>query len=213
MDYEQKQQPETLQAAIDALGLTYSAEFVPWSKSRNAKKPPVKPSDYSLNWKITISKGGRSITTDYSAGIGHIPGYKQSWSGRLTVDEFEAIKYACETGKTYRAISLNLGSIPMGQKPILAPSVTDVMSSLILDASVLDAGVFEEWAGDYGYDTDSREAERIYKACLDIALKLRSIVGDAGLAALREACTSAMRAANTRAVGIANAPAAGGTTA
>src|SRR3990167_4857080 len=53
-DYEAKPQPETLKAAVSALGLKYEAEFVPWSKSRNAKKPPVKPGDYSLNWKLTI---------------------------------------------------------------------------------------------------------------------------------------------------------------
>src|SRR5438045_610858 len=95
---ESVKQPETLKAAVEALGLAYVAEFVPFSKSRNAKKA-TKPSDYSLNWKLTISKGSRRVSTDYSAGIAHIPGYKHTWSGRLSMDEFEAIKYACEHGK------------------------------------------------------------------------------------------------------------------
>jgi len=181
MDYEPKSQPETLKAAVEALGLDYKAEFVPWSKSRNAKKPPVKPGDYSLNWKVTITaKNGRAITTDYMQGIAHIPGYKQA---RMTVDEFEALKYACEQGNTARLS--NFGT-PLGPKPIPAPALHDVMYSLLMDAEAIDVGSFEEWASNFGYGTDSREAERLYKACMDTALKLRAMLGDSTITALRE---------------------------
>jgi hypothetical protein len=53
--------------------------------------------------------------------------------------------------------------------------------------SVLDSGSFEEWAADYGFDTDSRKAETTYRACLDIALKLRNGIGEDGLRKLQEA--------------------------
>lgn len=43
---------------------------------------------------------------------------------------------------------------------------------------------FEEWAGNVGYDPDSREAERLYRACGDQALELRKLVGHEGWVAL-----------------------------
>ena len=55
------------------LGLTMTADFVPWSLSRNAGEK-----DPSLNWKITLHKDGRPfLTTDYMAGSGHCPSYNQ----------------------------------------------------------------------------------------------------------------------------------------
>lgn len=60
---------------------------------------------------------------------------------------------------------------------------------------VFAAGGFENWASEYGYDTDSRKAESIYQACLDIALKLRGdialklrgAIGDSGMVELQTA--------------------------
>jgi hypothetical protein len=57
------------------------------------------------------------------------------------------------------------------------PDAADVMYSLICDASGLDQP-FESWAGDYGYDADSRKAEAIYKACQANTLKLQVMLGD-----------------------------------
>ena len=147
---------ETLQDAVNALGVTYTAEFVPFSKSRNAKKA-TKPGDYSLNWKVTISKGGRKLTTDYMQGIGHIPGHKHNT--RYTMHAWEALKHACETGKSgYDASRI---AAHVFTKAIPAPALHDVLHCLVLDAGVLDAGSFEEWASEYGYETDSRSAEKI----------------------------------------------------
>lgn len=175
---------ETLQAAVESLGLTYTAQFVPFSQSRNAKKA-TKPGDYSLNWKVTISKGGRSLTTDYMQGIGHLPGY--SHNTRWTIDAWDALKYACENGKVINPRQVGSVVATIGAKAIPAPELRDVLYSLALDASVLDAASFEEWAREYGYDTDSRAGERIYKACMKIALELRAMIGEAGINALREA--------------------------
>ena len=166
--------------AIAALGLTYSAEFVPFSKSRNAKANP-KINELGLNWRVTVRKGARSLTTDYGAGIAHIPGYK--YQARMSVDEADAIRTACELGTTRE---LGAPSLPR-QAPIPAPKFADVLHCLVSDSEVIDCATFEEWASDLGYDPDSLTAERVYKACLEIALKLRAMVGDTGLAQLRDA--------------------------
>jgi hypothetical protein len=59
------------------------------------------------------------------------------------------------------------------------PTLIDVLDCLASDAAGVENGVsFEDWCADYGYDTDSRKAERIYKACEREAEKLRNLLGD-----------------------------------
>jgi hypothetical protein len=170
---------ETAAAACDALGLTINAKFVPFSQSRN--KHEKRP---SLNWLVTLFVDGRPILeTDYGAGCGHCPSYKQ---GRMTVDQAQAVKFECERGVPYKVSAAGAYS-PVGSKPIL-PDREDVVYSLIMDSSsIFDAGGFESWASGLGYDPDSRKAEAVYRACLEIALKLRSGIGEAGMAKLQEA--------------------------
>jgi hypothetical protein len=170
---------DKLLAEMAAQGITVGAVFVPWSMSRNKGEK-----DRSLNWLITLKRNGRDVlTTDYGAGIGRCPSYQQRF-GKMTVDEQAAIKYETEHGKAYRGIGP--GTSPRSGAAILLDSA-DVLHSLLLDASVLDAGGFENWAGDYGFDLDSRKAEKMYQACLEIALKLRAGLGDEGIARLNAA--------------------------
>lgn len=177
----------TLKAAITDLGLTVESVFVPVSRSRNAKDKHDPKSGHpwspSLNWRCTIKHNGRDIlTTDYSAGSAHCPAYKESiksLGNANSVDRHDAIMDECERGK---------GRIfgPMSQKPIL-PQAHDVIWSLARDSDAIDYASYKDWADDLGYDPDSRKGEAIYRACLEIALKLRAAIGDAGLAKLREA--------------------------
>ena len=58
------------------------------------------------------------------------------------------------------------------------PSVFDVLDCLASDASGYEnARSFEEWAEEYGYDTDSRSAEKIWKAVKRGSEQLKRTVG------------------------------------
>jgi hypothetical protein len=59
-----------------------------------------------------------------------------------------------------------------------APSAADVLSCLLSDASVEDATSFEDWCSDFGYDTDSRQAEKTYRDCLFQTKELRAFLGE-----------------------------------
>ncbi len=59
------------------------------------------------------------------------------------------------------------------------PKAEDVLNALIMDSSgVENARGFEDWAAEYGYDTDSRKAERIYNVCVRQAEKLKKFLGE-----------------------------------
>jgi hypothetical protein len=57
------------------------------------------------------------------------------------------------------------------------PSAADVLSCIVSDASAAEQG-FEDFCADFGYDSDSRQAERIYKACERLAPKVKRLLGD-----------------------------------
>lgn len=59
------------------------------------------------------------------------------------------------------------------------PTAEDVLDNLGCEALGYDvAGSFEEWAPEYGYGTDSRKAERTYRAVERESRKLRAFLGE-----------------------------------
>lgn len=171
-----------IDALIKSLGIGYTATFIPQSKSRNAKEKYA-----SFNWIVTISKGTHSsqqITTDYMQGIGYAP--KDNFYAKnpslhnKTIMESE-IKLMTEGGVYCTRENQHI------KKKLPAPALRDVLCCLVSDACVIDAGGFENWASDMGMDTDSRKAEKLYKDCLDIAIKLRAMLGNDNLVKIQEA--------------------------
>jgi hypothetical protein len=58
------------------------------------------------------------------------------------------------------------------------PSAEDVLASMLLDASGYEnARGFEDWASEYGYDTDSRKAHALYRRVGQQTSKLISFLG------------------------------------
>jgi hypothetical protein len=59
------------------------------------------------------------------------------------------------------------------------PTIERVLESLLSDAAGYEnTQSFEDWASDYGYDTDSRKAEKIYKAVKRQAEQLKRTLGE-----------------------------------
>lgn len=150
---------------IDRLGLEYTAEFVPQNQPADKVKHP------QLHWRITLKRGRATLTTPYFEGCGHVA--KSENEKNLTPYEIRRI---CETGKLP----------PMWTRRQPAPKLVDVLYCLVLDSDALEHANFESWASDCGYNTDSREAEKTYRACIENALQLRALIGDEHISTLRE---------------------------
>ncbi len=172
---------ETLQAAIDSLGLTVRAEFVPWSRSRHATED--RP---SLNWRITVVHNGRNVlTTDYGAGSSHCPSFKQ---GDRSEVQCRLIAYECERGvRGFYAHNADC-VMPGTTRKLILPDTCSVIASLVSDSDALNYPTFEEWASDHNVNPDSRVGEKTYRASLEIGLAMRQAIGDDGLRKLTEVC-------------------------
>lgn len=54
-------------------------------------------------------------------------------------------------------------------------NIDDVLYSLVIDSDAKDY-TFEDWADNFGYDTDSRKGEQIYHACKKNARKVSTFI-------------------------------------
>ncbi len=92
------------------------------------------------------------------------------------------------TGWEHHAYTLRLHSGPramtmswkQGMLCTEDPTVEKALNAIAVD--YVDTGDsaydFEDWARDLGYDTDSREAEAIYRACIAQTKDARALLGD-----------------------------------
>lgn len=63
------------------------------------------------------------------------------------------------------------------------PQPADILECLASDASGAEQS-FEDWCSDLGFDSDSRKAERTYKAVQTQTEKLRKLLGDTDFSVL-----------------------------
>lgn len=140
---------------LNTLGITIDATYIP-------HETPAGESP-QLRWRVSVRRNGREFhSTEYSAGCAHAPEYKKG-GGHYGRGVTAAVVAECETGIIYGD---RLG------RPVPPPDVADVVHCLLMDASGTDE-TFEEWAGNLGFDPDSRKAEAAFKACRETAAALR----------------------------------------
>ncbi len=159
--------------------LVYSANFVRQSASRNSGEKRK-----TLNWRIALATANYRLDTDYYTGIGNVPGYVHSFSGMPYETRLlrAAQEKAAETGYYPDVVVKMLGDksvkcAGVRSKQLPAPLLRDVLYSFVQDAQCVEGRSFEEFASEFGYDTDSRKAERIYVTSLRLQLALQSLLG------------------------------------
>lgn len=84
--------------------------------------------------------------------------------------------YRCQikAGRSRMTVLFSMGSALMHE-----PELKEVLDCLASDASGLEnARSFEDWCGEYGYNTDSRWAERTYRTIERQADKLKNLLGE-----------------------------------
>jgi hypothetical protein len=83
-------------------------------------------------------------------------------------------KCALRSGNKRMTVYFSMGYGHNGK----APKVADVLDCLSSDASGIEnARSFEDWCSEYGYDTDSRKAEKTFKTCEHQAKRLSNFLG------------------------------------
>ena len=116
------------------------------------------------DYKLTINNK-EVLQSEFRKGLGHNPFYK----GARVLYGWNTFINSLRTGK----------GIPL-------PTIEELLPCLASDSDALNYKDFESWACNYGYDPDSREAERTYHACMAIALPLHAFLGHKEFQKLQE---------------------------
>ena len=169
---------EQLADIVPTLGVTIAS-------TRATSNPHMDddPKSPMYHWTVTLTRGRATMTLAYSCGAAHrewVP--RNEWRGVSPADYETATK--CPPTKGGRGVvggpeTMWLAAMRKDWTRPTPPTLTDVMGCLCADASGYDsARTFEEWAGEYGYDTDSRKAESTYRTIGEQAKQLRHLLGD-----------------------------------
>jgi hypothetical protein len=136
-----------------------------------AQKPfPTMSTAYSMGCglveRLTGGKWKRASPSEY---------LHKSWYNLKHMKDMEDLM----EGKIYRTGTKCAGAQPA--HPLVkmrwaVPTIEEVLESMQMDVNG-ELDDFESWAGDYGYDTDSRKAEKIFQACQREKKQLRAFLG------------------------------------
>lgn len=136
-----------------------------------------------IAYTVTLFHDSKKLlVTDYKLGIGHVEiravKFNFGTCGLLTTDEdsmaraWQRNPHASFKDKQLQAEV----AAKLARQQNVSPNLADVLHSLLLDGEAFFNGeTFEEWASNFGYDTDSRKAEEIFKACDLIGRQLNKV--------------------------------------
>lgn len=73
-----------------------------------------------------------------------------------------------------------------GYREPLGPRPAEVLAAVCGDALEASETTFEDWAGNFGYDSDSRKAEAIYNTCRNYLPNMLRLMGREGVERMAE---------------------------
>lgn len=187
-------EPETLATIADRLGITIESS-APRGEVEPAQSKGSKPWPH-IAYDVTLKRNGRSVWSGpYRLGVGHVTIPKRFEDNPRGLEKDEVYALNTLRAKPYATLADPALAASVAAKLAkvqkVTPKLTDVVYSLLMDGSAyFDAATFEDWCDEYGYDTDSRKAETIWKTCDEIGRNLARAFTLQELGELREAASN-----------------------
>jgi hypothetical protein len=128
------------------------------------------------DFRIILLRGSQHFTTEYHMGYGH-----RVWTHKIESPLNDLSKPGRKAGGK---VQISGKLLPHGVNMMLkaskitTPTLVEVVHCLFLDASCVESATFEDFCSDMGYDTDSRKAEGIYRACQNTRAALVRLFGE-----------------------------------
>lgn len=135
-------------------------------------------------YKITLKRGSREYSFKFGQSIMKSGFYAQYSRTKYNIP-IEKLSLSDSELKRYVKYHFNydFGNI-VGDKIVrpIAPTLYDVLTCL----QKYDVGTFDDFCGEFGYDTDSRSAKKTYKAVVKEYDKMCSLFSENDLEVLRQ---------------------------
>lgn len=115
----------------------------------------------------TLKTLARNVKLSFDCGC------KLAWDKQDKCQQ-EANSYRCTLAYKRRRFSFDYWQ---GRGIEHDPDIVSVLDCLLSDARGGEAS-FEEFCAEFGYDTDSRKAEKIWQACVKYSKAMKRLLGD-----------------------------------
>lgn len=164
---------------LKATGATIGTKYI-----ETGKHFPGDTDDRDI-YKVTIARGTRKYTFRFGQSVNDSGKYRVS-KGGFGVAESKGMKVYKGAGLFFSHEKPKSSEFIKGDftenKDFAAPSAYDVIAAV----QKSDPGTFEDFCADFGFDTDSRTAERTYKAVVDEYRNIAMLFSDDELEAIQE---------------------------
>jgi hypothetical protein len=180
-EYEQQ-----AQSFLDSTNTEFKAEFLKYDKHFDADK------EKRDIYKITLKRGSREFSLNFGQSLNNSGlQFKNKNTGRvyrvIETDKYFEILNKHKTSKSYQRMAINqLLPFPVASCDELiypeAPTAYDVLACL----TKYDPGTFEDFCSEFGYEEDSRSAEKTYNAVKDEYLNVCTLYNDEELELMAE---------------------------
>ena len=165
---------------LEKTGVTFKAEFLEFGKYFEDDKHA------RLIFKITLEKGSRKYSFNFGTSLKTTEDFFIYLIDKTTywdyMDWKKHFKYPARVIKDEEVLKHLIPLISKHKEKINAPSAYDVLACL----TKYDPDTFEEFCYSYGYDTDSRKAEKIYKAVCEEWVNVQKIWTDSEIEEMQE---------------------------
>lgn len=177
-DYEVAQ--KEAEELFNALGIAATcSDPQPGTEQRKGSEPW-----HHLFFVLSFVRGAVAISAEWRAGLG-LPKWERATDAQIRGAFGWSSLSDDLTGKrpggqvlrmAGRTAEGRAGLAKLAKLLGYAPAPWEVLTGVCRDGQALYQ-TFEDWAADYGYDSDSREAERVYNGCCEAGRKALRLVG------------------------------------
>lgn len=158
---------------LNKLGIEFKATFIKndfhFNEDKNTRDI----------YNLTLKRGNRIAHFEFGQSIMNSQYYKDSIEGRTYT-----LNGGCRTGN-YIINDINKYQNG-GNKLTLIKGKTPTEYDLLASLTKYDPGTLEDFCSEFGYDTDSKKAEKIYNAVKEEYLKVCALFNDAEMEELSE---------------------------
>lgn len=161
---------ETAQSLFESLNIETSI---------GAPVADVKEEWPNILYRFTFSRNGKSLSTEYRLGVGHVQWPKRyedipAGGDAAVFNTLRSNPNAQLKNKLEHALAAAL----LARIQKVTPKPHEVLSAICDDGISAHVSSFDDYAANFGMDSDSIKARRIYDHCAELYHKVCALIGD-----------------------------------
>ena len=187
MDFEQA--AEEIQKLYDSFGLTCNVSPPTGKVEKHFKNSTHAIYDEwpHVEFTLTYEKGDQKFSAPYKMGVGlfKIPARMPFWMNEHQQNMLYNIQQTPHgQWRNKKLWAETIAEVARQTKQ--GPKPAEVLAAYCADGLEAQENSFEDWAGNFGYDPDSRKAEKIYTQCREQYFNVIRLIGQENVERMAE---------------------------